>query len=279
MEAFRENRTAAVTGAAGGLGACFSRKLAKRGYALLVIDRREPQVQQLGDELATKYGIRAEALTADLTDDDAVKSVAHRLATTPSLELLVNNAGFGLAKYVIDADVEQHLDMIRVHVMATVRLTCAALPGMIERNRGSVVNVSSLAAWTPCAGGVPYASTKAYVAVFSQGLQDELRDTNVRIQALCPGFVYTDFHGADGMKSFDPEKVPKQLWMSPDDVVECSLKNLSRRRVIVIPGWRNSILGRFMQMPVLQPIVRAIARRERSHDTEAGANERGKTDG
>ena len=171
-----------------------------------------------------------------------------------------------LALLFIDADVERHLDMIRVHVLASVRLTCAVLPGMVERNRGAVINMSSLCAWTPCAGVVPYSSTKAYLTVFSQGLQDELRETNVRIQALCPGFVHTGFHDTEGMSNFDPAQIAGWLWMMPDDVVECSLKSLASKRVIVIPGWRNRILGRFMQAPIFQPIVRALVRQPRVKD-------------
>ena len=247
------NRTAVVTGAAGGLGACFARKLAERGYGLLLVDCREEQLAQLAAELAMKHGVAARAWPADLTDAQAVKSLAAELAETPALELLVNNAGFGLAKYFVDADVERHVDMIRVHVLAAVRLTHAVLPGMLKRNRGAIVNMASLCAWTPCAGVVSYSSTKAYLVAFSEGLQDELRDTGIRIQALCPAFVHTGFHTADGW-----------LWMMPDDVVECSLRSLRRKQVIVAPGWRTGLLCRLMRMPILQPIVRALVRQERS---------------
>lgn len=258
------NRTAVVTGAAGGLGACFARKLAERGYDLMLVDCREEPLAQLAAELATEHGVAARAWPADLTDAQAVKSVAAELAGTPALELLVNNAGFGLAKYFVDADVERHVDMIRVHVLAAVRLTHAVLPGMLKRNRGAIVNMASLCAWTPCAGVVSYSSTKAYLVAFSQGIQDELRNTEIRIQALCPAFVYTGFHFAEGMSGFDPQKIPRWLWMMPDDVVECSLRNLHRKKVIVVPGWRTALLCRLMRMPVSQPIVRALVRQERT---------------
>jgi uncharacterized protein len=259
-----ENTTAVVTGAAGGLGACFARKLAERSYDLVLIDCREEPLRRLAVELATKYGVAAWAWPADLTNAEAVKSVAAKLAETPAFELLVNNAGFGLAKYFVDADVERHVDMIRLHVLAVVRLTHAVLPGMLNRNRGAIVNLASLAAWTPCAGDVSYSSTKAYLIAFSQGLQDELRHTNIRIQALCPGFVHTGFHAVEGMKGFDAQKTPRWLWMTPDDVVECSLRSLFRKQVIVTPGWRIRLLCRLMRMPIFQPIVRALARQERT---------------
>jgi uncharacterized protein len=259
-----DRRTAVVTGAAGGLGACYARKLAERGYNLILVDCRQEPLAQLADELATKHGVAARAWTADLTDAEAVRSMAAELAETPAIDLLVNNAGFGLAKYFVDADVERHVDMIRVHVIAAVRLTHAVLPAMLSRNRGAIVNLASVCAWTPCAGVISYSSTKAYVVAFSQGLQDELRGTAIRIQALCPSFVHTGFHTAKDMKSFDPKTTPSWLWMKPDDVVECSLRSLRRKQVIVTPGWRNGLLCRLMRMPALQPIVCALVRQERN---------------
>lgn len=257
-------KTAAVTGAAGGLGSCFAKKLAERGYHLILIDRNEDKLKQLCEDLATQHNIVAAPAVVDLTDDESVETLARHLANTATLELLVNNAGFGVAKYFVDADVERHLDMIRVHVMAAVRLTHAVLPGMIERDSGAVINVSSLNAWSPCAGVVSYSSTKAYVTVFGQALYDELRDTNVRIQTLCPGFVRTEFHDTNDMKGFDPQQLPAWMWMMPDDVVEYSLKNLARRKAIVIPGWTNRLMGRCMRMPLFQPLVRAVVRQDRT---------------
>jgi short-subunit dehydrogenase len=130
---------------------------------------------------------------------------------------------------------------------------------MIQRDQGAIINVSSLGAWSYTAGNVQYASTKTYLAVFSQALAEELGGTSVRVQALCPGFVRTDFHDAAGMRGFDLRQVPARLWMSADDVVECSLRRLSGRKVIVFPGLRNRILGRLMQMPLFQPFVQRLA--------------------
>jgi short-subunit dehydrogenase len=257
-------KMAVVTGAAGGLGECFARKLAERGYDLLLVDCREAPLAQLAADLAAKTGVAARAWPANLTDPNAVKALADELAQTPAIELLVNNAGFGLAKYFVDADVERHLDMIRVHVLTAVRLTHAVLPHMLHRNRGGVINMASLCAWTPCAGVVSYSSTKAYLVAFSEGLQDELRNTNVRIRAVCPGFVHTGFHTADGMKTFDPHSTPRWMWTMPEQVVECSLRGLHRSRVIVTPGWQTALLCRLMRMPIAQPIVRALVRQKQS---------------
>lgn len=261
----RESRTAIITGAAGGLGACFARKLASRGYGLMLVDRREDALTALCDELTPQYRVRVEPLVVDLTDEEAVAGLATRLAATPALEMLVNNAGFGVARFFVDADVERHVDMVRVHVLAAVRLTHSVLPAMLDRNRGAVINVSSLNAWAPCAGVVSYSATKAYLTVFSQALHDELRGTGVRIQALCPGFVRTEFHDAPGMKDgFNPGQVPGFMWMTPEQVVDCALRALPRGRAVVMPGLFNRIVGRLMQMPIAQPIVRALVRQDRT---------------
>jgi uncharacterized protein len=257
-------KIAAVTGAAGGLGVCYARKLAQRGYDLVLVDRREEPLAQVAAEVTAEYGVAARAWTADLADAADLESLAVGLAELPGLDLLVNNAGFGVAKYFVDADVQRLLDMHRVHVLAAVRLTHAVLPGMLKRDCGAIVNMSSLCAWTPCAGVVSYASTKAYLLTFSQALHDELRGTNVNVQALCPAFVYTGFHTEKDMKGFDPKTIPGWMWMTPEAVVECSLRNVSKKRVIVAPGWRTALLCRVMQMPLFQPIVRALVRQPRS---------------
>ncbi len=257
--------TVAITGAAGGLGACFARKLAARGYGLMLIDRREDALNVLCEELTAQHGVGVEPLAVDLAAEDAMVSLASRLAATPELAILVNNAGYGVSKFFVDAGVEQHLDMIRVHVLAAVRLTHAVLPGMLERERGAVINVASLSAWTPCAGMVSYSSTKAYLTVFTRALHDELRGTGVRIQALCPGFIRTDFHDAPAMKQgFDRGQIPRFMWMTPERVVDYSLRALPGGRPVVIPGWFNRITGRLMQMPISQPVVRALVRQERT---------------
>ena len=175
------------------------------------------------------------------------------------VELLVNNAGFGTTDYFVDTNTSYLVGMIDVHVVAPTILTRAVLPGMIERNSGGIINVSSLGAWFQSAANAQYGSTKNYLATFSKALHQELRGTNVRVQALCPGFVRTEFHAADSMKGFNLRCAPAaHMWMSADEVVNCSLRRLSGNQVIVIPGFGYSILGRLAQMPVVQPLIQWI---------------------
>ena len=255
-----KSRSALITGASSGIGAAFANKLAARGCDLVLVARRKERLEQLCDELVTAHAIRADAYVADLADVQATEALADRIAEIADLELLINSAGFGTMGHFADADVERQLDMIRVHVLAAVRLSRAALPSMIRRESGGIVNVSSIGSWLPCAGNVQYAATKSYLNAFSEGLQDELRGTGVRVQALCPSFTYTEFHDAGGMQEFDRSQVAKWMWMSADDVVDYSLKKLTGRRTIVIPGWKNRVLARIMQTRILQPIVRAAGR-------------------
>jgi uncharacterized protein len=256
---------AVVTGAAGGLGASFAKKLAERGYRLLLVDRRPEELNQVCQSLAAEYGASAVPCVIDLCKRKQVERLAKRLEHMADLELLVNNAGFGTADYFVDTDASYLVGMVDVHIAAPTILIQAVLPGMIHRNRGGIINVSSLSAWLHSAGNVQYGSTKNYLAVFSQSLQQELRGTNVRVQALCPGFIRTGFHAADSMQAFKLRRPPSaRMWKSADEVAECSLRRLNGKQVIVIPGFRYRVLGRLAQMPLLQPLMQWITRAPRS---------------
>jgi short-subunit dehydrogenase len=252
---------AVVTGAAGGLGSSFAHKLAERGYALLLVDRRQAELEQLCESIAARHGVSAEPWVANLCDRDEVEQLATRLKQTPNVELLVNNAGFGTVDYFVDTDVRYLVGMMDLHVVAPTMLTRAVLPAMMERNAGGIINLSSLGAWFQSAGNVPYGSTKNYLATFSMALDQELRGTNVRVQALCPGFVRTEFHGTEYMKGFNLRcNLAAHWWMTADEVVDRSLRGLSRKQVIVVPGLRNRILARLARIPLLQPLMQRMTR-------------------
>ena len=234
--------TALVTGASAGLGAAYARKLAERGFHLLLAARRQDRLDVLRDELQSRFGVAVEPVCLDLADQRAVQDLAAMIRHRDDIEVLVNNAGFGLQGPFHDGDIEKNAAMIHVHVLAPVRLTHAALPQMIARNRGWVINVSSLASFLAAPGAVSYCATKRYLNSFSQSVQAELRNTAVRIQALCPGFTYTEFHDVPDAK-MDRGLIPKFMWMPADRVVEISLRAMSRRKVICVPGAVNRILA------------------------------------
>jgi len=225
---------ALVTGASSGIGEAYARRLAREGYNLVLVARREARLRALADELAQRYGVEASIFVVDLADPAGLEDLEALIARMPDLLLLVNNAGFGIPGDFAANDIEHMEAMIRVHVLATVRLTRAALGIMLAQGRGAIVNVSSVAAFYPIPGGVTYGATKSYLNAFTESLHQELVGTGVRVQALCPGFTRTDFQKTADIASMG---IPGFLWLSPEVVVEKSLRDLRDGRVISVPGW------------------------------------------
>jgi short-subunit dehydrogenase len=231
----RHRPLAAVTGASAGIGEVFARKLAARGYDLLLVARRRGRMEALAAELNGKFETKCDVLGVDLTACEGLREVEARIAGDERLELLVNNAGFGMKGKFWEAPIEVHETMHRLHVMATVRLTHAALRNMTPRDHGGVINVASVAAFVRGLGNVSYCATKSWMNVFTEGLYLELKHSGskVKVQALCPGFTYTEFHEVMGV---DRAVIPKALWMSADFVVEESLRGLEHGKMIVVPA-------------------------------------------
>lgn len=238
---------AVITGASAGIGAMFARKLAARGHDLLLIARREDRLRSLASELADAHHIRADFMTADLAAERDLENVAQHIQSSPNLGIVVNNAGFGIHGLFFESDVEGQASMHRVHVMATMRLTHAALVNLVARGSGGVINVASVAGFAPAHGSVSYNSTKAWMINFTEGVAIELAGmgSKVRVEALCPGFTLSEFHDVVGM---DRSGVPKSLWMTADFVVEESLKGLDQGKVVVIPGWRYKLVVTGMKL-------------------------------
>jgi short-subunit dehydrogenase len=234
-------RLALITGASSGIGETFARKLAAQGYDLIITARREQRLRELAQELMDKHGVNIETLTADLSTPDGIAKVEERITAAKDLEILVNNAGFGIQGTFTGVAIEDSQSMLDVHVVATVHLTRAALPGMIERRKGYAINVSSVASFMAYGGHVMYSSTKAFLNAFSTNLSNELLGTGVKIQALCPGFTYTEFHDAEKIKNFDRAAIPAFAWTTSEQVVDASLKALDRNRVVVVPGFINQV--------------------------------------
>lgn len=251
-----ENRPQAlITGASSGLGATFARHLAAAGHDLILVARRADRLTALAAELKGRHGVEVEHLQADLERDEGVACAAARLAAAEKLALLVNNAGFGTKGYFWETDAARQEAMHRLHVLATERLTRAALPGMVARGNGGIINVSSVAGFIQSAGNISYCATKAWMNSFTEGLWMELRSAGspVVVQALCPGYTYTEFH--DVMRVARGE-FGENWWMKADFVVAESLRGLRAGRLFVIPGWRYRWLVR-----VVNAAPRGIIRR------------------
>ena len=254
------NELACITGASSGIGAAFARALAAKGRSLLLVARRRARLEELAESLARDHGIHAEALEADLTSMDDLARVEQRLRSAANLELLVNNAGFGSRGMFFQADLAGQDQMHRLHVLATVHLTHAALPGMVSRNRGGIINVSSVAGFWQAPGNVSYCATKCWMNSFTEGLALELASMRsaVRVQALCPGYTRSEFHEQAGL---DRSGIGESLWMSAEDVVADSLRGLEQGKLFVVPGWRYKV-ATFMLKHIPRAVLRPVAARQ-----------------
>jgi uncharacterized protein len=232
---------AVITGASSGIGMMFARKLAPH-YDLLLVARRQDLLTSLASELADEHGSTVHVLAADLADEAELSKVAGRIAAEPDLALLVNNAGFGNRGAFWQADLDLIEKMHRLHVMAIIRLSHAALRVMVAHDRGAIINVASVAAFAQRADSASYGATKSWLTAFSAGLYLDLKKANsaVRIQALCPGFTYSGFH--DVMRANRRESAPPSFWLSAEKVVDDSLRALNRGTLFVVPGWRYKVL-------------------------------------
>ncbi len=236
-------RIALVTGASSGIGAEFARQLAGRGYDLILHGRRLDRLAALAAELSAAHGIAAETLAADLAREAGMATVAARIGALPALDLLVNNAGFGIGLGFAEADVAGQAEMLAVHMLAPMRLSHAALPAMLARRAGGIINVASLAALMALPGNVNYCATKAYLLTFSQALAAEVGRQGVKVQALCPGFTVTEFHARPAQEGIGPDRAPRWLWGSAQAVVAASLRALDRGQVVCVPGAVNRMIA------------------------------------
>ncbi|MFF6985018.1 SDR family NAD(P)-dependent oxidoreductase [Streptomyces sp. NPDC010273] len=229
--------TALITGSTAGIGAAFARRLAADGHNLVLVARNTERLGEQATELHDRHGIEAEVLTADLATDEGIEAVAARLADRKNpVDLLVNNAGFGNKGRYLDVPMADELKMLKVHCEAVLRLTSAATGAMRERGRGGVVNVASVAAFVPRG---TYGASKAWVVQFTQGAAKDLAGTGVRLMALAPGFVRTEFHERAGMGT---DNIPNWMWLDADKLVAAALADLARGKSLSIPDPRYKAL-------------------------------------
>lgn len=250
-------RRALVTGASTGLGAAFATALARRHYDVILVARHQARLEALATTLQQQHGITATVLVADLTDHEALRRVERHIRQDEALTLLVNNAGFGTIGPFATRDLDQEEAEIRLNVVALVRLTHAALPGMMARDHGAILNVSSISALLPGPYHATYGATKAYINSFTEALHEELRGTGVRVQTLCPGFTHTEFQQRAGVNT---SHIPRFAWMTAEAVAEIALDALPRGRVVCVPGRLNRLVA-FLLGVVPRTVVRRITGR------------------
>jgi short-subunit dehydrogenase len=249
--------TALITGATAGIGAAFARRLAADGFGLVLVARDEARLTEAAARLREKYRVEVEVLRADLATDEGLADVENRVKST---DLLVNNAGFGNQGRFLEVPLEDELRMLRVHCEAVLRLTYAALPGMIERGRGGIINMASVAAFFSRG---TYGASKAWVVSFSQGVSQDLGGKPVQVMAMCPGFVHTEFHERAGM---DVSSIPDFLWLDADRVVTDALRDLRKGVLVSVPGAQYKTLVALGKLVPRNLAGRLSSRAGRSYD-------------
>jgi short-subunit dehydrogenase len=252
---------ALITGATAGIGAQYARLLAKEGFDLILVARNKNRLASTAKILNKEFGVKVEILPADLTKPVQLEKVRKRLSDSRKpIEVLINNAGFGINKSFLVSDLSDEQGLLDVLVTAPMRLTHAVLPIMKERNSGTIVNVSSVASWI--AGG-SYSAAKSYLTVLTESLHTELRPTKIKISALCPGFTRTEFHERGRMKM---NGLPNFMWLSAEEVVGKSWRDVNAGKVISIPGWQYLILSsisRFGPRPMVRRIGMNVRKKQR----------------
>lgn len=246
--------TALLTGASSGIGAVYADRLARRGYDLILVARDAQRLQSLSRQLAEKTGRKVEPLQADLTVTADMHRVEQRLATDETITMLVNNAGLGATAPLIDSSADAMETMIQLNVVALTRLTRAALPGLLARGRGIVVNIASIVALAPELLNGVYGGTKSYVLSFTQSLHHEVGSKGVQVQAVLPGAISTPFWDRAGLPV---EHLPTQIVMQADELVDAALSGLDQGELVTIPSlpdvaqWNTFMAARLAMGPNL----------------------------
>ena len=230
-----QNKLAVITGASSGIGKSYAYKFAEMGYDLLLIARREGLLKNICAEIKSKYNTNCEYLLAELSNEENRNNLYERIKRS-DVDVLINNAGFGMIDDFID--MKESLNMIKVHNEALVEFTHAALVSMMKKQEGVIINVASIAGFLASPKNAMYCATKAFVITFTESLHIRLCDQNIKFQALCPGFTLSDFHEKIGYDKSNPRF---KTFMTSDDVVKISLKDLEKGKVICIPGFKYKL--------------------------------------
>lgn len=243
--------TALVTGPTSGMGREFALQLAAKGCDLVLVSRDETRLTEVALEISGSFDVSCEVLPADLSDAKQLAAVEKRVADpNQPIDWLINNAGFGLADPFTETSLAEEQQLLDVLVRAPMRLTHSVLPGMLDRGFGRIIMVSSFASWITSG---TYSAAKAWATVFVEGLDQELKDTDVHATALCPGFVRTEFHQRAAM---DVAGIPKALWLDAADVVETAIKDCDKGSVLSVPGRQYQALA-----PMIRLSPRSLVRR------------------
>lgn len=252
---------ALITGPTAGIGAGFARRLAKDGYSVVLVARDKARLEALSAELSSAHGVEAEVLVADLATEAGIAACEKRLGDEGSpVDLVINNAGFGQLGTYLNVPVADEQRMLKVHIEAVLRLTSAALPGMIARRSGQIINVASVAAFLTRG---TYGASKAWVVSFTRGVANDVGAAGIQMQALCPGFVRTEFHERAQM---DTSAINSRLWLTVEEVVDESLEALKKNKTVVITGRRYRAMVAVSKLIPSSVVAKISTRSGRKYD-------------
>jgi uncharacterized protein len=255
--------TSVVTGASSGIGAAIATELASRGHSLALVARREERLRTLATELTSTYGVAADVIAADLGDPAERERLADELRGKGRVvEVLVNNAGFGHQADFATSPRERMVEMVTLNVEAVVDLTSRFLTGMVDRGRGSVINIASTAAFQPMPGSAVYGASKSFVLSFSEAIRTELRGSGVTVTAVCPGPVKTEFTDVAGIGGVE-DRTPDAVWMSADEIAKHAIDGAMNDRRVVVPGALNragALVGQHSPRAIALPLISRIWR-------------------
>lgn len=251
---------ALITGASAGIGAAFARAYAARGHDLALVARRAERLEALARELSAAHGIEAFALPADLSRLDAQGPILEAIeARGRHVDVLVNNAGFGIAQSFTGVAWARQRDFLMTLVVNACGLAYGVIPGMVERGGGAIVNVASLAGFAPgAAGHTLYPGAKSLAIKFSQALDAEYRAKGLRVTAVCPGFTLTEFAEVNGTQAV-MDQAPRRFFQTADQVAEAAIAANQRGKVVIVPGWHNKLaagLLRYLPESLLEAVIR-----------------------
>ena len=254
-----DDRAALITGASSGIGEAIALELARRGHQLVLVARRSDRLHAVADSIPTK----AHVLPADLSSRSDRATLPDRVAALGlAPDILINNAGLSGRALVAKSVPEQQLNLVEVDVAAVVDLCSRFLPGMVERGRGAVLNVSSLAGFYPLPGQAAYGAAKAFVLSYTESLRSELRDTGVVASALCPGPVATGLDDVAGFSVGERAAVlPSFMWKSADEVARAGIDGLAANKARVVPGWGNRLVAAFCRVAPQERLLPLLVRR------------------
>ena len=259
-------KSALITGASSGIGEAYAYYLALSGFKIILVARREEKLNLVAKTLEEKTGKKMEVLVADLTIDEDRLKVVNRIKNHNDIEILINNAGYGLRGGILKKEIDILTGMMQVHNTAPVEFSKAAVHKMIENRRGVIINISSLASLMRNPRSGLYSATKSFLNKFSESLAHELRNTQIKVQALCPGMTISEFHSVGDYKNYDRTKIPKFMWMSSEETVEISIKELRKKKTVIIPGKKNQFIIWLWNKTIIGKILMRVYSRMRQED-------------